>query len=137
MEASLQKKVVNHEDLPKDPFTYDSMIQHWQAYADRLSKSGLMLMYSLMGMTQPKLEAHHILLELPNEGSKLSFEENKYELVNYLRRQLNNYDIEIHITVNEEIKIKKVFDSKDKYLHLNEINPNLEVLRRTFDLELK
>jgi len=138
MAFSLEKQVVNPEDLPKDHFHYDHMMMEWNSFSERLARSGLMLMSSLMGMTKPRLNGYIIELELPNHGSKISFDENKYELVNYLRKRLNNYGIEINITVNEEIKLaKKVFDSKDKYQHLSEINPEIELLREIFDLELK
>lgn len=138
MASSLEKQVVNPEDLPKDHFHYDRMMMEWNSFSERLARSGLMLMASLMGMTKPSLNGYIIELELPNHGSKLSFDESKYDLVNYLRKRLNNYGIEINITVNEEIKLaKKVFDSKDKYQHLSEINPEIELLREMFDLELK
>lgn len=136
LEASLQKKVINLEDLPKDHFTMDQMMEHWNYYAHRLNQSGLMLMCSLMGMCQPKLEGVSVSIELPNEGSKLSFDENKYDLVNFLRKKLNNYDLEIHITVNEQITIKRAFTPEDKYKHLNQINPSLEMLVRTFELDI-
>lgn len=138
MASSLEKHVVNPEDLPKDQFDYDQMMVEWNNFSERLVRSGLMLMASLMGMTKPNLNGYIIELELPNQGSKLSFDESKYDLVNYLRKRLNNYGIEINIIVNEEIKlVKRVFDSKDKYNHLAEVNPELELLREMFDLELK
>lgn len=138
MASSLEKHVVNPEDLPKDQFDYDQLMVEWNNFSERLVRSGLMLMASLMGMTKPNLNGYIIELELPNQGSKLSFDESKYDLVNYLRKRLNNYGIEINIIVNEEIKlVKRVFDSKDKYNHLAEVNPELELLREMFDLELK
>lgn len=137
LEATLQKKVVNLDDLPTEPFTPEEFMAEWNAYAEKLSKSGLMLMYSLMGMVKPEIDGHIVRFELPNEGSKLSFDENKYDLVNFIRKKLSNYDIEIHITVNEEITIKKIFDPRDKLKYMHELNPKLELLFRTFDLELR
>lgn len=137
LEASIQKKVVNLDDLPKEPFTEEALMKEWKIYGERLSNSGLMLMCSLMGMVTPEVKGSKVHIELPNEGSKLSFDENKYDLVNYLRKKLDNYDIEVLITVNEEITIKQTFDPKEKLKHLNELNPNLELLCRTFALELK
>lgn len=137
LEASLSKATVNPEDLPKEDFTFDQMIEHWDFIADRFYKTGRMLMYSTMKMSVPQLNGCIINIELPNEGSKISFDENKYDLVNYLRKKLNNYAIEIHIDVNEEIKIKKAFTIEDKFNLLLEINPNLELLVKTFDLNLK
>jgi DNA polymerase-3 subunit gamma/tau len=59
-------------------------------------------MASLMGMAPPTVKESMILIELPNEGSRISFDENKYDLVNYLRKKMNNYDIDIVIEVNEK-----------------------------------
>ncbi len=138
LEQSLEKNIVNPEDLPKDSFSYDTLMSEWQKYGDKLARTGLMLMYSLMGMCVPRLNSSIITIELPNHGSKLSFDENKYELVNHLRKRLNNYEIEIIIEVNEEIKIaKKVMDSKDKYEHFVKLNADIEILRETFDLEIR
>ena len=137
LEASLSKVNVNPEDLPKDTFTYDELMMHWDYFADKFHKTGRMLMSSIMRMGTPVLEGDSITLELPNEGSKISFDENKYDLVNALRKKLNNYALEIHIVVNEEIKIRKAFTIEDKYNLLLEKNPALDVLRKTFDLDLK
>nr|WP_297306248.1 hypothetical protein [uncultured Flavobacterium sp.] len=137
LEASLSKVTVNPEDLPREAFNFEQMIEHWDFIADRFYTTGRMLMYSTMKMSVPQLNGSSITIELPNEGSKISFEENKYDLVNYLRKKLNNYDIEIQIIVNEEIKIKKAFTIEDKFNHMLELNPNLELLVKTFDLNLK
>jgi hypothetical protein len=95
-------------------------------------------MASLMGMAPPTVKESMILIELPNEGSRISFDENKYDLVNYLRKKMNNYDIDIVIEVNEKIEIsKKVLGSKDRYEHFVEINSNMELLKQIFDLELR
>lgn len=128
---------MNPEDLPKEDFTFEEMMEHWNFIADRFYTTGRMLMYSTMKMSTPVLNGHIVTFEFPNEGSKISFDENKYDLVNYLRKKLNNYDIEIHIKVNEAIKIKKAFTVEDKFNLLKDINPELELLVKTFDLELK
>lgn len=138
LESSIEKKVINPDDLPKEAFNYEQLMVEWNKYSDRLTRSGFMLMASLMGMVQPILKGSSISLEMPNEGSKLSFEENKYDLANYLRKKLSNYDIEIDIIVNEEIKIaKKVFDNKDKLQRFIELNPAMELFKEVFQLELK
>ncbi|MEC4113457.1 hypothetical protein [Myroides pelagicus] len=136
LESSLEQTVVNPEDLPRNAFTYDSLMNEWKLYQDKLSRSGFMLMSSLMGMTPPRLAGSHISLEMPNAGSKLSFDEYKYELVNHLRKRLKNYDIEIEIIVNEEVKlVKKVFDNNDKLKHFIQLNDNVRLLKEKFELE--
>ena len=66
----------------------------------------------------------------------LNFEKAKPELLGYLRGHLHNHDITIEVVVNEAVKVKNAFTPQDKYNRLNEINPNLEVLKKTFDLDL-
>jgi hypothetical protein len=49
---------------------------------------------------------------------------------------LHNHDISIEVIVNESVKSKVAFTAQDKFNRLNEINPNLEILKKMFDLEL-
>jgi|GEM_PF-449597 len=138
LESSLEKKVVNPDDLPKEPFTVDQFMTEWNKYAEKLARSGFMLMSSLMGMVPPIIQGTSVSLEMPNEGSKLSFDENKFDLVNYLRKKLNNFDLEIEITVNEEVKIqKRVLDKEDKLARFIELNPAMQYMKEIFDLEFK
>ena len=132
-----QKGLVTEEvQLPTNAFTENEMLTFWFKYAQRLNDKGHMIMESLLRISDPKLEETRILYELPNEGSKIDFEKEKPELLGYLRGHLHNHDLTIDVVVNESVKSKIAFTSQDKYNRLNEINPNLELLKKTFDLDL-
>ena len=122
--------------MPTEPFTETDMLLQWNKYAQRLSDRGHKIMESLLLLNDPKLEGTTIVHELPNEGSKIDFESEKHELVGYLRGKLHNHDIDIKIVVNESMDSKKAFTPQDRYNRLNEINPALELLRKTFDLDI-
>ena len=47
-----------------------------------------------------------------------------------------NYDLKLDISVNEEISKKYAFTPQDKYDKLKDKNPNIEVLRNTFGLDI-
>lgn len=111
------------------------MLEFWFKYAQRLSDKGLMIMSSLLRISDPKLDGFKITYELPNEGSKIDFDREKPELLGYLRGHLHNHELSIDVIVNETVKSKVAFTSHDKYNRLNEINPNLEILKKMFDLE--
>ncbi|WP_290840086.1 DNA polymerase III subunit gamma/tau [Flavobacterium sp.] len=121
--------------LPTEAFTENDMLLQWNKFAQRLSDKGQKIMESLLLINDPKLEGTTIIHELPNEGSKIDFESGKHDLVGYLRGKLHNHDIEIKIIVNESMESKKAFTPQDRYNRLNQINPNLDTLRRTFDLD--
>lgn len=137
LEASLQKHTKTTEELPQDEIVVDELLAHWNYFAEKFYTTGRMLMASIMRMSAPVLEGSTITLELPNEGSKLSFDENKYDLINGLRKKLNNYALDVIVVVNEEIEIKKAFTIEDKYQVLLQKNEVLDLLRKTFDLDLK
>lgn len=135
MEA--QKGIVKEEvHFPTESFTETDMLDFWFKYAQRLTDKGLMIMASLLRISDPKLEGFKIIYELPNEGSKIDFEKEKTELLGYLRGHLHNHDISIEVIVNENVKSKVAFTAQDKYNRLNEINPFLKELREMFDLDI-
>ncbi len=128
--------VRKEEQLPTEPFTEIEMLEQWYKYAQRLGDKGQKIMESLLLINDPKLQGTHIVHELPNEGSKIDFESEKNELQGYLRGKLHNHDITIEVIVNETVENKFAFTSQDKFNRLNQINPTLEVLKKTFDLDI-
>lgn len=136
IEQELKKNHTEEKDLPEDQFTAEQVLDLWKEYADRFTKTGRMLMSSIMNMVEPKIDGNTITIELPNQGSKISFEENIYDLTNGLRKKLNNYALQIKVEVNETITIKKAFTIEDKFNYFKELNPNMETLKKMFDLDL-
>ncbi|OOG77561.1 DNA polymerase III subunit gamma/tau [Flavobacterium sp. A45] len=122
--------------LPTESFTETEMLLQWTKYAERLGSKGFKIMESLLLINDPKLNGTKITFELPNEGSKLDFEKEMIGLLGHLRGHLHNHDITIEVTVNESIDIKRSFTDQDRYNRLLEINPNIELLRTTFGLDL-
>lgn len=122
--------------MPTEEFTETEMLMFWNKFAQRLGTKGYRIMESLMLMNDPKLEGTTIFYEMPNEGSKLDFEAGKNALLGYLRGHLHNHNIQIEIVVNETVESKHAFTPQEKFARLNERNPNLEILKKTFDLDL-
>lgn len=134
---SQQQSVVRvDQHLPSEAFNETDMLLQWNKFAHKLEDRGHMILHSLMMMNDPKLVGTKIIHELPNEGTKIEFERTKNEVLGYLRGMLHNHDIEIEIVVNESMDSKRAFTPQDKFNRLNELNPNLELLRKTFDLDV-
>jgi len=127
------KEVVH---LPTEAFNETDMLLHWTKYAEKLGEKGSRIMESLLLMNDPTLEGTNITIELPNTGAKIDFESEKTALLGYLKGHLHNHDISIEVVVNESVENKFAFTAQDKYNRLNELNPNLDLLRKTFDLDL-
>ena len=112
------------------------MLVYWNKYAQRLGDKGFKIMESLLLINDPKLDGTTVTIELPNEGSKLDFENEINGLLGYLKGHLHNHDITINVVVNETIETKRSFNDQDRYNRLLQINPNIELLRTTFGLDL-
>ena len=134
--AESNKALKKEEVHLTEPFTETEMLEQWFKYAQRLENTGKILMATNMQISEPKLRGTTILLEMPNESVSEEFNAAKNDLVGYLRGKLHNHDINIETVINANIDSKKVFNNQDRFNRLNEINPNLDVLRRTFGLEL-
>jgi len=136
LEKTQKATVRDTVHLPTEPFTETDMLLQWNKYAQRLGDKGRKIMESLLLVNDPKLDGTTIIHELPNEGSKIDFDSEKFDLLGYLRGKLHNHDIMIEIVVNESMDSRRAFTPQDRFNRLNEMNPNLELLRKTFDLDI-
>jgi DNA polymerase-3 subunit gamma/tau len=60
----------------------------------------------------------------------------KLDLMNFIRKKLKNYDIELIIHVDEQQEQKFVYTSQEKYEFLANKNTTLAVLKKEFNLDL-
>lgn len=127
---------VDHEELPKEPFTEAEMQAHWDNFVDQLENKGRKILASNLQTDVPKLKNEHtIWIELPNSTMKKEVEREQSLMLNYLKEKLNNHSITLHITVNEEVAKKFAFTPEEKYEKLREKNPAIDLLRKEFDLD--
>jgi DNA polymerase-3 subunit gamma/tau len=131
------KSIVKEEiHLPTEDFNETDMLLYWHKYAQRLGDKGYKIMESLLLINDPVLNGTTITLELPNQGSKIDFESEKNGLLGYLKGHLHNHNITIEVIVNETVRAKLAFTPQEKYNRLTEINPNIDILRKTFELDI-
>ncbi|MBO0340081.1 MAG: DNA polymerase III subunit gamma/tau [Bacteroidota bacterium] len=127
---------IEEKDLPKDPFEEKDMQQHWTDFVNILEKQGRKILASNLQTDVPKLKNENtIWIELPNGTMKKEIEREQSLMLDYLKQKLNNYSITLYITVNEEVAKKFAFTPEEKYEKLREKNPNLDLLRKEFDLD--
>lgn len=128
--------VVDEENLPKEPVEQEELATAWNEYIQSLHRKGEKIMASILEMEAPHLEGTAIKLTYSNDTNKIELERSQYPLMAYLKQRLKNYDLHLDISVNEEIAKKYAFTPQEKYDKLKEKNPNLELLRKTFGLDI-
>jgi len=128
---------VDISKLPKETFIEADMQQHWTDFVKAIDAKGQKILASNLSSDVPKLlKESTIWIELPNHTMKKEIERGQYDLMEYLKSKLNNHFIELKITVNEETAKKFAFTPEEKYGKLREKNPAIDLLKKTFDLDL-
>jgi len=127
---------VEIDGLPTDKFTEDAALILWKKYYDYLIKKGEKIIASIMNADTPKIKGSNIHLVFPSPLMKDQLLRAKGPLLKYLRENLNNFEIELVIDVNEEVTKKFAYTPQEKFLKLREKNPAIELLKNIFDLDL-
>lgn len=134
-----QEMVANQpdaENLPSNEFSEEEMQAAWTEYTTSVESDGKYNLLSHLTMGVPKLDGSIIHLEFPNQTIKTEVERAKYELLGFLREKLQNYDIDLDITVNETVEKRYAYTTREKFEKMKEMNPMIEKLRREFDLDI-
>ena len=136
MKQELVAKKPDARNLPFKDFTEDEMLVAWQSYSTIIEKEGKYNLHSHLSMGVPKLEGSIIHLEFPNNTIKLEVERSKYELLEYLKEKLQNYNVSLSVEVNETTAKRYAYTDREKFEKLKEINPLIDKLRKEFDLDV-
>lgn len=134
-----QELVANQPDaqnLPVTEFSEEEMQAAWDEYTTNVESDGKYNLLSHLTMGVPKLDGSVIHLEFPNQTIKTEVERAKYELLDFLREKLQNYEIDLDITVNETAEKRYAYTTREKFEKMKEKNPLIEKLRREFDLDV-
>ncbi|WP_412560727.1 DNA polymerase III subunit gamma/tau [Winogradskyella sp. MIT101101] len=128
--------IIDEDDLPKEPVDQEALTKAWNAYAKSIDKKGEKILASILQMDSPKLQGTTIHLTYSNNTNKIELERAQYPLLAHLRKTLMNFDLHLDIKVNEEVAKKYAFTPREKYEKLKEKNPNIELLKKTFGLDV-
>ncbi len=128
--------ILEDDELPKDAFTEIEMHKAWDNFVSKIKRKGKHNLASILQIDTPKLKDTTIHLEFPNATNKLEVERQQTEILISLRQELYNFDINLSISVNEEIDKRYAYTTGEKFQKLKEKNPKIDLLRKTFDLDI-
>ncbi len=135
MLAQLKPEVLEETIHLAEPFTENDLMVQWNKFAQKMESHGEKMIYSLFTLQTPTIQNETTIVhKVPNASSKMEFERIKNDLVGYLRGMLHNHHIQLELVEDEHITINKAYTTEDKYQRFVEINPAIELLKKTFDL---
>lgn len=134
--SKVVQKKIPEEAKPKDPFELEDLKTLWTEYIDQLKKEKKLNIASILSMNNLEVEnSNQILFTVTNEMNKAEVNQEMEHLLPFLRKRLNNYEIQIKLIVLEITKEETVSSPTEKYQYLLKLNPALEDLKNKFDLD--
>ena len=132
---SSQKKIMIND--AEDNFTEKKLLEIWRAYIEDKNLQGENNIAALLEMGKPQLTKDFtIVLKTSNSLSQIEIKKELPAILSYLGEKLNNFNIKFDFQIEEQKKQEYIYGIREKYNHLMEINPEIEILRKEFDLDL-
>lgn len=124
------------ESAPREDFSRDAFMQIWNTIIQEQTEQnnhGVAI-----GLKNVSLEPNfEILVTVESHIQESAILEQRIDIVERLRKGLNNGSIRLKIKIAEqEVTQKKYLTNKDKFVKLAEKNPALHKLRKKFKLDI-
>ena len=118
-------------------FDNDQLDKSWIKFQKKINNEGRKNLASILSINKPEIiKGNLISYTLTNNTNKLELEKNKIDLLNFLKKDLKNDKILLEIRVNKLKEKSFVYTPSEKYDKLKKLNPNIEILRKEFKLNL-
>lgn len=118
--------------------TQEMLHNRWRTYAEQVKKDGKINLFTLLNSGNPTLSAGNLIeFTLENKVQEELLLHERVDLLNFLRIDLNNFQLELKTIVAEQAEGKRLYTSTEKYEYMVEKNPAVEEFRKTFNLDLE
>ncbi len=120
-------------------FTQEDLFKVWNQYATRLQKEGRLTLHAALIKRKPELVDNiQINFKVDSAAVEIDMNEQKAELLSFIRKKLSNYSIQFNVQVVLGDKSGLVpYTPSEKFKKLAEKNPMLNEMKNQFDLEIE
>ena len=120
----------------EEDFSETEMMKVWNDFANIKKEDGRTNLFITLTALPPTLkDKNKIEIKISNDAQQKLLNENRVELMEYLRKKLKNDTIEVVTFITEEIKSDIPYTSTDKFNKMIEKNTSLKVLRDELGLD--
>ncbi len=122
----------------RQPFSAEMLLNRWNAFAEKAKKENKINLFTLMTANPPVLlDNYQIELNVENKIQENQLQEARIDLMNYLRTELQNFQLDLVTKIVENTEKKRLYTSSEKYQYMVEKNPKLEEFKKRFNLDLE
>ncbi len=140
-EVSTEQKnepAVLNSSQPHQEFTSDDMYTAWDKYANDLKVKGKSnLGIALLSKRPLLVDKTTIEFVINNKALEEAINEDKMNFLGFLRKELNNYSIQLNLQLSVNEDKTNLYTATDRYNRLVEKNPMIKKFRQTFDLDIE
>ena len=142
IKKTLEKKkaIAKEEDRKdKDEFTHEQLIDKWNEYAVSVNEKNKKTLHTALTKNTPELnDAFEIIHTLNNKTLYDNFNREKQTFLDYLKKELNNYSIQLQTKlVKSEKEEVFLYTDKEKFKKLAEKHPELNYLKDKLNLDFE
>lgn len=121
---------------PSVDFSQEQLETAWKAYAEVVSGKKRQMDFSILTAHPPiKISEKLVHFTVQNATAAERINEDKTDLMIFLRKQLQHFDFQLEIIVSKAEGVAMIYTPADKFNHLAKINPSLMKLKQAFDLD--
>jgi DNA polymerase-3 subunit gamma/tau len=119
------------------PFSEIELMQVWDEFANNINKKEMPNFYASFTQHKPELKENYVIqLKIENVVQQKELTDERFNILSFLRSKLKNDSIDLVTyfpTVDDSQR--KPYTNTEKYKRMQEINPNVEKLRQSLDLD--
>jgi DNA polymerase-3 subunit gamma/tau len=123
-------------EKPSSEFTKEQFEKTWNDLAQQFRKESPDFFITLTTRIPELKDDFGIELTIDNVVQEKEITDRKLDILTYLRRELNNYKIQLLIVINKNPNKVKAFNPQEKFRKMAEKNPAIKKMKDKFDLEI-
>ncbi len=118
-----------------ETFTNEQLAVKWLEFVDQLTDRPILK--STLSIVPEKAEGNQILLKIGNSVQEEEVKLVKYELISWLRKELQNSEIELVTRIEKQESTRIFYSDSEKMQLMMQKNPELYQLKQKFNLDFK
>lgn len=130
-----EKTIQELTHRPTEPYTPAQFKQKWHEYKKLLIEKGETSLASAFEII-PEIIEDKILVVIENKALEDEIQETKTEILDFLRKELQNYNLCLDTKINIDQKARKAYTPMEKFIKMSEKNPHVIALVKTFDMDI-
>ena len=120
----------------EENFNIEAVNKYLNQYVENLKTEGKKNIASILSMNPISLiDNYKIHFKVANEMNRVEVNIEKERLLPFLKNHLKNDKIKIEVEISENPKQEQIYTPTEKYQYLLQLNPQLEELRKKFNLD--